>query len=126
MTEYVVALCCMAGAELVPVESLNITAVDDGEAAAYGTPKADEVRGNLALTVNGSKTELRETAHDLSFPAGQGGLSLLRLTATYQAAVPDGWRSSPPKVEFAVLFQSTWNLNSSSLSCPAVVESRNW
>jgi hypothetical protein len=32
MTEYVVALCCKAGTELVPVESLNITAVDDGEA----------------------------------------------------------------------------------------------
>src|SRR4051812_15388615 len=35
-------------------------AVDDSEAAAYATSKADEVRGNLALTVNGSKTELRE------------------------------------------------------------------
>jgi hypothetical protein len=46
MTEYVVALCCMSGAELVPVESLNITAVDDAEAVqkAVEWRKASEWR----------------------------------------------------------------------------------
>jgi len=75
--------------------------VDGAEAATYATSKAEEVRGNLTLTVNDEKAQLRETAHELTFPPGQGGLSLLRLTATYRATLPDGWRNSPPKVEFA-------------------------
>ncbi len=76
-------------------------AVDDAEAGAYAASKADELRSNLELKVNGAKASLRGTAHELTFPAGQGGLSLLRLTATYEAALPDGWRDNPPKVQFA-------------------------
>ncbi len=66
MTEYVVALCCMAGAELIPVESLNITADDDGEAVqkAVEWRKAAEWR---VSTINAAPIDRRawlQVLHD--------------------------------------------------------------
>ena len=74
--------------------------VDGGEAEAYAAAKADDLRGNLRLRVNGDGAALSDVSHQITFPAGQGGLSLLRLTAVYRAALPADWRTKPPEIEF--------------------------
>lgn len=74
--------------------------VDDGERAAYAQSKATELMQSLVLDIDGRRAELRLQRSDVSFPPGQAGLSLLRLTAAFVVALPDGWRASPPKVSF--------------------------
>ncbi len=74
--------------------------IEEAESGAYAAAKAQELRANLVLRVNGETAALTEVSHELTFPAGQGGLSLLRLTATYRAALPEEWRGTPPRVEF--------------------------
>ncbi len=74
--------------------------VDDDESEAWAAAKADELRSNMRLDVNGRAAALSDVSHEITFPPGQGGLLLLRLTATYDAALPDGWRDSPPKLSF--------------------------
>ena len=54
--------------------------VSDSEHSTYKTNKADELRNNLQLSVNGEAVLLDPMAHELSFPPGQGGLSTMRLS----------------------------------------------
>jgi nickel/cobalt transporter (NicO) family protein len=73
---------------------------DDGtiapqESAAYASTKADEVRQGLRLILNGRRAELTPVGTpELSFPAGQGGLSLLRLTFSLTGVLPATSRES--------------------------------
>ena len=75
--------------------------VDDGESDDWAGAKAAELRSNIKLAVNGREMKLRDLSHTITFPPGQGGLLLLRLTATYQADLPDGWRDAAPKIAFS-------------------------
>jgi ABC-type nickel/cobalt efflux system permease component RcnA len=52
---------------------------------AYLSQRADEIRQNLHLTLNGVVTPLHLEQRSLSFPDGAGGLPTLRLEATYAA-----------------------------------------
>ena len=63
----------------------------DPNPEAYATQRAEEIRQNLQLTLNGMVTPLRLEQRSLSFPDGAGGLQTLRLEATYSAdlASPD-------------------------------------
>jgi nickel/cobalt exporter len=54
----------------------------------YATQRAEEIGRNLSLTLAGHVTPARLEQRALSFPAGAGGLSTLRLEATYAADVP--------------------------------------
>ena len=74
--------------------------LDPAEVDAYATAKADELRQNFILRVNGGEAALTAAGHELTFPAGQGGLSLVRLTATYTAALPADWQSRAPAIAF--------------------------
>lgn len=67
------------------------TQVSPEEGAAFAIAKRDELRSNLRFTLNDTPVALDPVGiPDLSFPPGQGGLSLLRLTCTLSAAVPTG------------------------------------
>jgi nickel/cobalt exporter len=66
--------------------------VTDGERARYAEAKADELRRNLHLTLDGASADLRLLDHALTLPPGQGGLSTLRLEATFAAPIPAGGR----------------------------------
>ena len=57
----------------------------DPNPEAYATQRAEEIRQNLQLTLNGMVTPLRLDQRSLSFPDGAGGLQTLRLEATYSA-----------------------------------------
>ena len=55
--------------------------VSGEEGTAFASMKIDDLRRGLRFTLNGTAVDLKPTsASDLSFPPGQGGLSLLRLT----------------------------------------------
>jgi ABC-type nickel/cobalt efflux system permease component RcnA len=75
-------------------------AVDAAESEHYATMKAEQLNGGLTLRVDGHAIPLTATNHELTFPPGQGGLSLLRLTVAYLASLPDGATQSTPKVSF--------------------------
>jgi ABC-type nickel/cobalt efflux system permease component RcnA len=75
-------------------------AVDEAEGAAFARAKASELSRGLVLRINGEAVTLRPTTAAVTFPPGQGGLSLLRLTATFETRLPDGWRSTPPRLRF--------------------------
>jgi ABC-type nickel/cobalt efflux system permease component RcnA len=62
--------------------------VDAPEAEAYASQKVDEIASNLRLRAGDEDLLLVATSHEITFPPGQGGLSLLRLTATYRATAP--------------------------------------
>ena len=63
----------------------------EAEASAYAARKADDLRGNLRLTVNGAPVALATQDTRLAFLDGQGGLKTLRLTVTYSAPlISDG------------------------------------
>ncbi len=51
----------------------------------YADERAEELRQNLTLTLNGQSAPLRLEQRALSFPDGQGGLPTLRLEAIYSA-----------------------------------------
>src|SRR4051812_18503798 len=51
----------------------------------YADDRAEEIRQNLHLVLNGAPAALRLEQRALSFPAGQGGLSTMRLEAAYDA-----------------------------------------
>jgi nickel/cobalt transporter (NicO) family protein len=55
----------------------------------YADQRAEEIRQNLQLTLNGAVTPLRLEQRALSFPDGAGGLQTLRLEATYSADLPN-------------------------------------
>ena len=75
-------------------------AVDSAEGEAYAAAKVDGLRRNLRLRVDGDEAALTDVSHEIAFPEGQGGLSLLRLTGIYRAELPSDWRTRPPRVEF--------------------------
>ena len=55
----------------------------------------DEIRRNLQLTLNGTAVDLTPAgASELTFPPGQGGLSLLRLTFWLDGSLPTGSRGA--------------------------------
>src|SRR6266849_1039517 len=51
----------------------------------YADQRAEEIRQNLQLTLNGAVTPVQLEQRSLSFPDGAGGLQTLRLEATYSA-----------------------------------------
>ncbi|MDP9238640.1 MAG: sulfite exporter TauE/SafE family protein [Chloroflexota bacterium] len=61
--------------------------IDAAETETYASQKADELRRNLMLNVDRHDLPLSLLSYALTFPEGQAGLSLLRLTATYAAPV---------------------------------------
>jgi nickel/cobalt exporter len=63
--------------------------VDSDERVAYAQAKVDELHQNLQFLLNGSPLALNVVGTpDLSFPPGQGGLSLLRLTFWLEGTLP--------------------------------------
>ena len=76
-------------------EQPNIDADRDGqvseaEGEQYAQRRAEELRRNLRLRLDGAPTELETVSRALSFPPGQAGLPTLRLEAVYRAALPSG------------------------------------
>ncbi len=66
-------------------ESPNI----DPNPEAYADAKANQLRGNLHLSLDGASTALRVLTRAMSFPEGQGGLRTLRLEVVYVADLPE-------------------------------------
>src|SRR5262249_11188073 len=64
--------------------------VSEAENRAYAERKAAELVASLHLAVDGASVALRVTESTLTFPAGQGGLSTLRLALWLEARVPVG------------------------------------
>lgn len=64
--------------------------VSDDEQSRYAMARAEEIRSNLHLTLDGVPTDVRLDSQSLSFPPGQGGLSTLRLEALFTASGPFG------------------------------------
>jgi len=63
---------------------------DLDESRAYLATKAEEIRGSLSLSLNGSPQDLAVMASDIAFPEGQAGLRTLRVTLVLQSPVPAG------------------------------------
>jgi nickel/cobalt exporter len=59
----------------------------DPNPEAYADLRAEELRQNLHLDLNGQPAQLRLDQRSLSFPDGAGGLSTMRLEAVYSAAL---------------------------------------
>lgn len=66
--------------------------------STYAIQKADEIRQNLHLSVNGQPVILRTDSQALTLPPGAGGLSTLRLEVAYSAPVT--WSSDGATVDF--------------------------
>ncbi|MBI3941775.1 MAG: high-affinity nickel-transporter [Chloroflexi bacterium] len=62
--------------------------VDEDEHNAYLQQKVDQLRRGFRLIINGKSIEPQLVAQELSFPPGQGGLSLLRIVTDFEAALP--------------------------------------
>jgi ABC-type nickel/cobalt efflux system permease component RcnA len=67
---------------------------------AYASQRAEDIRQNLLLTLNGAPAPLRLEQRSLSFPDGAGGLQTLRLEATYSADLRDADPSSTVDLVF--------------------------
>lgn len=63
--------------------------IDDSEKASYAVRKATEIKSGLKLSVNNTPLELKLLGQDLTFPPGQGGLSLTRLTVQLETGKLD-------------------------------------
>jgi nickel/cobalt transporter (NicO) family protein len=70
----------------------------DGE--AYADRRAEELRQNLRLELNGAAVPLRLEQRSLSFPEGQGGLPTLRLEAVYSAELANADVTTPVELVF--------------------------
>jgi nickel/cobalt exporter len=66
----------------------------DPNAEAYADQRAEEIRQNLHLNLNGVPAQLRNEQRSLSFPDGQGGLPTLRFEAVYSAELRSDASSS--------------------------------
>lgn len=82
------------------IDSDDDGAIDAAEAAAYATAKTESIADALRLSLDGEPVALEQASRELTFPDGQGGLSLLRLDVTYRAVLPDGWSDASPAIEF--------------------------
>lgn len=58
--------------------------ISETERNTYMERKVKEIQANLILELDGTRANLKIVAQDLSFPAGQGGLQTLRLTANFE------------------------------------------
>ena len=61
--------------------------VGDDEAAAWAAPACDRLTSSLRLARDGALLAPAATGHEVSFPAGAGGLSTLRLECRFAAAL---------------------------------------
>jgi ABC-type nickel/cobalt efflux system permease component RcnA len=82
-------------AEIPAFQELTRLGAADGSLAAdaadrYARQRAEELRGQLKLSVDGRDLPLAVEAARLSLPAGQGGLRTLRLEVDYRAPVQAG------------------------------------
>jgi ABC-type nickel/cobalt efflux system permease component RcnA len=75
-------------------------AIDEAEQDTWASAAVDGLARHITLHVNGADVALAPISRDVTFPEGQGGLSLLRFTARYSAALPEDWRDAHPAVEF--------------------------
>jgi len=64
--------------------------VTDTERARYAEARANELLGNLHLTLEGAPVAVRPLSQSVSFPPGQGGLETLRLEALFVASISSG------------------------------------
>ena len=62
----------------------------DADPERYADRRAAELSENLRLSLNGQTVPLTIEQRSLSFPAGAGGLSTLRLEVVYSADLPSG------------------------------------
>ncbi len=76
--------------ELQGIHPDGSTTLTEAERTAYLDRRLAELLPGLVLTVDGKPLALKETAHDLSFPPGAGGLPTLRLVLDLTAALPAG------------------------------------
>jgi nickel/cobalt transporter (NicO) family protein len=75
--------------------------VSDAEVDAGRVTACDEVRGSLALAVDGAELDLGPTEAGLSFPLGAGGLSTMRQVCAYEAPLGQQIGSAPVTVTFS-------------------------
>jgi len=64
--------------------------VTDVERDRYAEARAEELRRNLHLTIDGAPVDVRLLGQSVSFPPGQGGLATLRLEANLIASLASG------------------------------------
>jgi ABC-type nickel/cobalt efflux system permease component RcnA len=64
--------------------------LSEAETGAYAARRIAGIQQALRLTVNGAPAYLQVRDYALNFPAGQGGLTTLRLQVAYQAPLPAG------------------------------------
>lgn len=76
--------------ELEAIDADGDGDVSTAEGKAYAAGKARDIAGNITLTLDGEREDLRSMASDISFPQGQGGLNTTRITAVFEAEAPDG------------------------------------
>ncbi len=74
--------------ELDAVDTDGDDAVSDAEKERYAAQMAEDIRGDLYLTANGSPSRLDLLSQELSFPPGQGGLDTLRLSLVFESRSP--------------------------------------
>ena len=76
------------------------TQVSPDEGAAFAIARMGELRQKPQLTLSGTSVDLKPVgAPELSFPPGQGGLSLLRLIFWLEGSLPTTGRGlSPPSI----------------------------
>ena len=74
--------------EVEAVDTDGDDVVSDGEMARYAAQMAEDIRGDLYLTANGSLSRLHLLSHELSFLPGQGGLDTLRLSLVFETPSP--------------------------------------
>ncbi len=74
--------------------------VDRAEEDRYAALRAEEIRRNLRLELNGVAAPIELTRHELSFPPGQGGLATLRLDLVYLARLPSNATGTPIELTY--------------------------
>ncbi|MET1232265.1 MAG: hypothetical protein ABWY52_05400 [Candidatus Limnocylindrales bacterium] len=76
-------------AEIPALQALQPTGGDFGPGGAdrYARSRCTELSSALALTVDGARQHLALIGAGATLPAGQGGLSTLRLVCTYEAGI---------------------------------------
>ena len=75
--------------------------VSDDEVEAGRVTACDEVRGSIALAVDGTELDLGLIEAGLSFPLGAGGLSTMRQVCAYEARLGQQIGSAPVTVTFS-------------------------
>ena len=70
--------------------------VSRSEEDRYAALRAEEIRRNLRLELNGVPAPLELVRRELSSPPGQGGLATLRLDAVYLARLPSASEPGAP------------------------------